>query len=93
MKHVDRDRVGLHASERECEVDNIVVAFSHTDNAPGADLQASRSGVSDRGQPVLERVSRADDGVIRLTGVQVVIDAIDPCLLEGPGLAFAQQAE
>ena len=76
MERVDGNRVGVDLPERQGQVDQVLVAFSHADDASGTDFKAGSPRMMDCGQAVLKGVRAADRGVIGLAGVEIMIDPV-----------------
>ena len=78
VKKVKRDRINAQFSQGECEIDDIFVRLPHADNPTAARRETHRFDVVHRLDSIRIGVGRADVGMMALTGVQVVIDALHP---------------
>ena len=78
VKKVKRDRINAQFSQGEREIDDVFVGLSHADNPTAARRETHRFDVVHRLDSIRIGVGRADVGMMALTGVQVVIDALHP---------------
>ena len=93
MEEIQGDRLDGELLERESHFDDVLSAFTHSDDPTAAECQSRFSDIFKRLDAVLEGVGRADLRVVFLAGIEVMVDFVDPCGGQPLGLRFVEQSE
>ena len=92
-QEVHRDRGHLELAQLEGHLDHVGARLAHAEDQAAARLDAVFLGRHQRAHAVGVAVGRADLGVVRLAGVEVVVQAVEPGVREDAGVLVAQQAD
>ena len=93
MEKINRNGVDVEFSQDQRHVDDVIVGLAHADNSAAASSESHRFYIAHRGDAVLIGVRRANVGMMPLTRVQIVIDALEAGLFQDFQLCFIHQAQ
>lgn len=93
VQEVDRDRLDFHAAHFQRDVDQVGVLLAHAGDQAAAELHARLAHGPQRGQPVVERMRRANLLVEPAARVEIVVDAIDAGRFQRHRLLWREQTQ
>ncbi len=79
--------------QRQGQVNYVVSRLAHAENATGAGGQSGSFDGFDSADAILKGVGGANIFVVGLSGIEVMVDAIDPSRSKALGLIFIQQTQ
>lgn len=93
MEEVDRNRCHIEPPKAQGQVDDVLVRLTHPDDPTAAGAEARPPNIINRPHSVVIGVGGADLGIEAPAGVQVVIHALDPRVLEASCLILRHQSK